>query len=135
MCVSTHVGSAVCIGAGMWVYLCADVSVHGERYGWVSRVLSVCEVKVLKERCRKGLDAVPPWPSPELGRCKVLCGKGETEAVLWYLKLLRVGIWSRCVVAQGEYPQQWKGDGREAACVESSADQAFPGSLTAARQT
>lgn len=79
VCVKTGVGCAVCVGAGTWVYLCANLSVQSKRYGWVSGVLCVHEMKLFKERCRKGLDAVPPCLAVELDHCEVGCRKGETE--------------------------------------------------------
>lgn len=69
-----------CVGAEMWVYLCANVSLQSKRYGWVSKVLCVHKVKLFKEQCRKGLDAVPPSLALELDHCEADCRKGETEA-------------------------------------------------------
>lgn len=68
VCVKPCIGSVVYMGAGTWVYLCANVSVESKRYGWVSKVLCVHKVKLFKEGCRRGLDAVPPCLAPELGR-------------------------------------------------------------------
>ena len=68
VCVKPYIGSAVCMGIGTWVYLCANLSVESERCVWVSKVLCVHKVKLFKDWCRKGLDAVPPCPAPEPGR-------------------------------------------------------------------
>lgn len=67
VCVKPCIGSAVCMGIGTWVYLCANLSVESERCGWVSKVLCVHKVKLFKDWCRKGLDAVSPCLAPELG--------------------------------------------------------------------
>lgn len=79
MCVKTRTDCAVCMGAEMWVYLCANVSLQSKRWGWVSEVLCVYKVKLFKEGCRKGLGAVPPSLALELDHCEVGCRKGETE--------------------------------------------------------
>lgn len=79
VCAKRCSGRAVCLGAGTGVYLCANISVEIKRCSWVSEVLCVHEVKLFKEGCRGGLDAVPPCVALELDRCEVGCRKGEPE--------------------------------------------------------
>lgn len=49
-CVNTCIHHAVCIGVGMWVYLCENIRVHTQRHGQISNVLCVQKVKLFKER-------------------------------------------------------------------------------------